>query len=72
MRRGEGGFPDLAFLQFPIAQNDKNAVFLPLQSQAKRQTIGNGEPLPQGAGGHLDPRQLAHVGMPLQAGAKLS
>src|SRR5690606_13674509 len=65
--RDECRFPDLSFLQLPVAEDDPGVEILARELGAERHADAGGESLAQRAGGHVQARQARQVRMPLQA-----
>jgi hypothetical protein len=69
---GHGGFPDLAFLDFAVAEHDISAAGAAVEARAQSHSKGQREAFAQRAGGGLQAGNEAHVGMPLVDGAEFA
>lgn len=67
-RKGRG-FPNLAFLLFPIADEAEDLRHFVAYLQGQSDTVGNGQALPQRADSAVETRQFFQVGMPLERAA---
>ncbi len=61
-------FPNLTLLELAVSQEDIDpALLLPIQLCRQGHAVGGGKPLTQRAGGHIHPRNIFPVRMPLEA-----
>jgi len=67
-----GRLPDLALVALAVAQQDVGIAVPLVQAARQRHPDGEGQPLPQGAGGHLDAGDGVAVGVALQRGVYLA
>lgn len=56
-----GHLPDLAFIEFPVPQDQEDIAFLTQHLPAKRHAGRGGGALAKGAGGHIDSNGFVHV-----------
>ena len=69
--RQHGGLPYLAFLNLAVSQKGVDPEILTVHFRAQGHAHSGGDPLSQGTGGHIHPRDV-DAGMPLQVRTKLT
>ena len=60
------GLPDLPLLELTVTKQGIDAVAVTPQLSGERHAHGHRDPLAQGAGAHVNPGGIPHVGMSLE------
>ena len=66
------GLPDLPLLELTVTKQGIDAVAVTPQLSGERHAHGHRDPLAQGAGAHVNPGGIPHVGMSLELGPQVT